>query len=692
MNIIFPMGGLGTRFQRNGYRQPKPLINIVGKPMILWLIDNLHLGPDDTMFFGVRNFIEDEFQLSELVKKELTIGPSGSGSSLGLGEEMSAPKIKVTKLYFDTRGASETLYIIVQSMTEEEKLRKTLSLDCDTIYFSNIIEQFRGLRANESACFYFEDTQEKPVFSYIELDENDSIINIKEKHKISTHANTGAYGFASAKLLEEYCGKVLDQGVGATGEYYTSNVISKMLSQGLVFKGIFVEDFACVGTPWQLEEFLRMIRAKKVKVKPRRFCFDLDNTLVKMPAVPGDYSTCEPIWKNIKLVQQLKDAGHHIIIYTARRMKTHRGNVGAILADVGLITFEQLKKYEIPCDEIHFGKPYANVYIDDLAVHALIDTEKELGWIQDEVNDGLTYETTKLNIISPRSCNTIQVIDDVVIKSSTSDRFLGEIYFYQNLPQDIMHLFPKFICSEKTDVSGQLSLHIERVRGVSCSHLLTSRCLTEGRFVHILSSLKCIHESEGTEEECGQVDIYSNYANKLRNRWVQNREVYLKLAPSDRLEYLFRSIHEYLEKYHSLDRAIKSKVIHGDPVFSNIILENDGNCRFIDMRGLQGSTTTLQGDVIYDLSKVYQSLWGYDFVLIDRYPLDRQDVEMLARMRDIFRDYVLKNYSISKFRDIEMICASLLFSLIPLHDELHHQQVFLKMCESIVFPFGIEYL
>ena len=70
---------------------------------------------------------------------------------------------------------------------------------------------------------------------------------------------------------------------------------------------------------------------------------------------------------------------HYIIIQTARRMKTHRGNVGAIISDIGYITLETLKKFNIPYHELLFGKPYADIYVDDLAVHALIDTAKEIG-------------------------------------------------------------------------------------------------------------------------------------------------------------------------------------------------------------------------------------------------------------------------------------------------------------------------
>ena len=41
MNIIIPLGGIGDRFKKLGYILPKPLINVMGKPILHWLIDNL---------------------------------------------------------------------------------------------------------------------------------------------------------------------------------------------------------------------------------------------------------------------------------------------------------------------------------------------------------------------------------------------------------------------------------------------------------------------------------------------------------------------------------------------------------------------------------------------------------------------------------------------------------------------------
>ena len=50
MNIIIPLGGKGERFVKEGYLQPKPLIKILNKEMIFYVLDNLELCQDDKIF------------------------------------------------------------------------------------------------------------------------------------------------------------------------------------------------------------------------------------------------------------------------------------------------------------------------------------------------------------------------------------------------------------------------------------------------------------------------------------------------------------------------------------------------------------------------------------------------------------------------------------------------------------------
>lgn len=162
-----------------------------------------------------------------------------------------------------------------------------------------------------------------PILTVITRPGAERIVDIQEKKAISNKANTGAYVFPSAADLKTWAAENLDvkHPDGAeVGEYYTSQVISMMVQSGVPFIGLplLKKDFAVVGTPEQLQELLAALKkdnhSMPATLKKRRFCFDLDMTLVGVPAVSGDYSTCPPISKNIRLVQQLYKAGHYIII------------------------------------------------------------------------------------------------------------------------------------------------------------------------------------------------------------------------------------------------------------------------------------------------------------------------------------------------------------------------------------------
>lgn len=98
-----------------------------------------------------------------------------------------------------------------------------------------------------------------------------------------------------------------------------------------------------------------------------RICIDLDGVICKLRKEDETYDGLEPVLGAIDKIKGLKKEGHYIIIYTARRMKTHQANTAKVIADIGKITLDWLAKYEIPYDEIMFGKPWADIYIDDNA-------------------------------------------------------------------------------------------------------------------------------------------------------------------------------------------------------------------------------------------------------------------------------------------------------------------------------------
>ena len=96
-----------------------------------------------------------------------------------------------------------------------------------------------------------------------------------------------------------------------------------------------------------------------------RFCFDIDGVL----NLSNNYETFIPNTKLIKQIETLHSQGHEIILYTARKMNTFKGNIGLVTKHIHLITLQQLEENNVVYDEIYFGKPAADVYIDDKAIN-----------------------------------------------------------------------------------------------------------------------------------------------------------------------------------------------------------------------------------------------------------------------------------------------------------------------------------
>jgi len=102
------------------------------------------------------------------------------------------------------------------------------------------------------------------------------------------------------------------------------------------------------------------------------YCFDLDDTICRPRHSANNshekYAQAEPNPEIIERIQVIHKSGHTVIIHTARRMLTHKGDLAKIEKDVGDITRSWLARHRVPYDQLIFGKPYADYYIDDKAV------------------------------------------------------------------------------------------------------------------------------------------------------------------------------------------------------------------------------------------------------------------------------------------------------------------------------------
>jgi len=121
-----------------------------------------------------------------------------------------------------------------------------------------------------------------------------------------------------------------------------------------------------------------------------RIVFDLDGVICELKKPSESYVEVKPKLEVIKIINELHSNGDYIIIHTGRHMRTCNGNVNEVIKKVGKITKEWLKKNNVKYDELIFGKPHADMYIDDLGV--TFDSADKLKVKMNE---------TKLNFIIP---------------------------------------------------------------------------------------------------------------------------------------------------------------------------------------------------------------------------------------------------------------------------------------------------
>jgi capsule biosynthesis phosphatase len=623
MIIIIPLGGIGQRFKEVGYDLPKPLIKAQGKEIIFWLLESLK----------IKNF--NKIKIYIVYNNNLT--------NYDFEKRISTkfPYINFYRLNKNTNGPIETVYELVEKIYKENINEKVLFLDGDIFFKINIIKISQDLTVN--TIFYKKDFNKNPRFSYIKLNKNNLITAIKEKVKISNNANIGAYFFNNLGELNILLKKAIKKKCK-----YISEIYNLSIKEGKVSKGYEVrnKDFEEIGTPESLKKFSINNPQKK-----RRFCFDLDQTLVSSPKIIGNYNTVEPMHENIKFLKFLRDNGHYIIIYTARRMKTHHGDLKKVINEIKNMTIQQLKRFNIPYDELIFGKPYADYYIDDLAINAYENLQFKLGFYYND------YFVRKFNNITIGEKFTLK-------KSSNTKKIKNEINYYKKIPPRKKSFFPLL------KDYGLNWYKISTIHTTNLSYLYLNQLITKKHFDLILNLISEFHNSKVPNN--GKINIYSNYIIKLNSRLRKIKNKFV-VKHSEQIKILKNKLKEYQD--YQLGRA---SIVHGDLVFSNIFFDLKKDLKLIDPRGEDNKNYTCYGDLFYDYAKIYQSLTGYEHILSGKknfYNLYYQN------LKKNFEEYFLDKFGKKQFYYLKYLTASLYLTLIPMHDENNTDLFFMKFRE-----------
>ena len=233
LNVIIPMAGAGSRFQKAGYTFPKPLIDVHGKTMIQIVVENLNI--DSHYIYLVRREHYEKYSLKPLL-------------------EMMTPECDVVIVDELTEGAACTLLLAKNLIDTNSPL---LIANSDQ-YMEWDSSHFMYTTQNGNMDGYipvFESSH--PKWSYAKTDENDLISEIKEKQVVSNKATCGIYYWKKGSDFVKYAEQMIQRNIRVNNEFYVAPVYNEAINGGKKFKTYSIDKMYGLGTPEDLEFFLQ---------------------------------------------------------------------------------------------------------------------------------------------------------------------------------------------------------------------------------------------------------------------------------------------------------------------------------------------------------------------------------------------------------------------------------------------------
>ncbi len=231
MKIIFTLAGEGSRFRHYYKETIKPLIEINNKYMFEYAVNSF---PEEyEKIFVIQKQHSSKYNLKNIIQR------------------------KYPKSYIDevnpTKGQAETAYYGTKLLNDKEDF---MIFNCDSSfddrYFFEYFEELKNKKNIDGYIPYFISEEEETHWSFIEINQDNKIINIKEKKRISNFATIGLYYFKNKIIYESYYQRILKN---LNTELYVSKIYEEMIENNLEVYGSLINNFECFGTPQELEKF-----------------------------------------------------------------------------------------------------------------------------------------------------------------------------------------------------------------------------------------------------------------------------------------------------------------------------------------------------------------------------------------------------------------------------------------------------
>ena len=233
LNILIPMAGAGSRFEKAGYTFPKPLIEVKSKPMIQVVVENLNIKAN--YIYVVQKSHREQYNLDALLS-------------------LITPGCKIVETEGMTEGAACTALLAKEHINWDAPL-----------FFANS-DQFVEWDSNEFMYKMNETnadggivsfTATHPKWSFAKVDEQGLVTEVAEKKPISNIATVGYYYWKHGSDFVKYAEQMINKDIRVNNEFYVCPVFNEAIEDGKAIRTFNVKGMWGLGTPEDLDYYLK---------------------------------------------------------------------------------------------------------------------------------------------------------------------------------------------------------------------------------------------------------------------------------------------------------------------------------------------------------------------------------------------------------------------------------------------------
>jgi NDP-sugar pyrophosphorylase family protein len=239
IQLVIPAAGAGSRFRQVGELTPKPLIEVGGFPMILWVLSNFQLNVGDFVVVVCQR--EDE--LPSKLKKYLKAIP------------YDVEFIEIDGL---TDGPASTVARAIPILNFDNPV---IVANSDQFVSADMTEYLNSVRSKKNPGTILTMKASGNKWSYIGRDAVGKVEQVVEKIQISNEATVGIYAWANSQILKDAITFLKESNFLVNNEFYIAPSYNFLVERGLDIGCISVgnhgEKVHGLGTPEDLQNFLK---------------------------------------------------------------------------------------------------------------------------------------------------------------------------------------------------------------------------------------------------------------------------------------------------------------------------------------------------------------------------------------------------------------------------------------------------